>query len=99
MRVQRNAVTTYSRTGIKGHEAERFCGGSAYDFPCVYVQSVAEASHFVCHAYVDGAESVLKEFGGFGDASGANGENFFDDLRVKVRCCFCRCVRAAANDF
>src|SRR6266853_2874907 len=99
MRVQRNTMSSNSRAGIKWHEAERLGRCRANHFPGVYVQGVAETRHLVSHADVDGAKSILKELRGFGNARRANGEDFFDDLRVELRCRFGRSIRAAADDF
>src|SRR5215213_4090481 len=78
-------MSPYAGAGVEGHEAEGLGRGGADDLPGVYAEGVAEAGHLVRHADVDGAEGVLQEFGGLGDAGGADRVDVVDDLRVEVR--------------
>jgi hypothetical protein len=98
MGVERNAMSADSWARIEGHEAEGLGGGGADDFPGVYAEGVAEAGHFVCHPDVDGAEGVLQELGGLGDARRTHREDIFNDPRVEVRGSLGRGVRRASDD-
>src|SRR5437763_5206654 len=99
MRIKRDTMPSYSRSWIKGHEAERFRRSSLNDFPGVYAERVAETRHLVGHPDVDRPESVLQKLGGFGHARRRDWENVFNDLRVEMRCRFGRSFGRAANHF
>ena len=92
-------MSSYSRSWIEGHEAERFRRSSLNDFPGVYAERIAETRHLVSHADVDRPESVLQKLGGFGHARRRDRENVFNDLRVEMRCRFGRSGGRAANYF
>src|SRR5436309_8229241 len=99
MWIKRDTMSSYSRSWIKGHEAERFRRSSLNDFPSVYAERVAETRHLVSHPDVDRPESVLQKLGGFGHARRRDRENIFNDLRVEMRCRFGRSFRRTANYF
>ena len=67
MRIERDAVTANSRSGIEGHESEWFGGSCANNFPGVDVQRIAKPGHLVSHTDVDCAESVFKQCCCFSD--------------------------------
>src|SRR5262252_411567 len=99
MWVQRNTVSANPGARIKRHKAERLGRGRANDFPGVDVQRVTQARHFVSHADVYRAESVLQELGGLSHARRTDRMNVLNDLRVKRGRSLSRIVGYAAHDF
>src|SRR5438093_12411557 len=83
VRVERDAMTADARYGIKRHEAERLGRGGANHFPGVDVQRITKPRHFVRHADVDGAKSVLEQFGSLCYARGTDGVHVIHDLRIE----------------
>src|SRR5262245_13253549 len=84
MRIERNAVTANSGTGIKRHEAERFGSRGANHLPGVDVERIAKARHLIGHPDVYGAEGVLEQLGRFRHTGRSDGMNILNNLRIKM---------------
>src|SRR5688572_32356489 len=98
MRIERDAVTADSRTGIESHESERFRGRGANHFPRVDVERVAKPGHLVGHADVHRAKSVFEQLCCLRDARRSNGMDVIDDVRIEMRSNERRIRRDAADE-
>src|SRR5688572_21848328 len=82
--IQWNAVSADSGTGIKRHEPKWLSCGCANDFPRVDVQRITEPGHFIRHADVNCAKSVLQKFCGFSDTRRTHCMYVLHDLRIQI---------------
>ena len=85
VRIDRDAVAAEAGAGIKGHEAERLCGGAIDNFENVKVHAQAKLLEFIHERDIHAAENIFEQLHHFGGARGADGNHFRDDLRVESR--------------
>src|ERR1700722_12671173 len=69
--------------GIKGHEAEWFCGSAIDNFENIEIHAQAKLFQFVYERNIHAAEDIFEELHHFGGARGTDGNHFRDDLGVQ----------------
>src|SRR3972149_11674152 len=83
MRVHRNTMPPQTRSGIKGHEAERLCACCVDPLPCVDSKFAAHNGNLIDHSDVDRAKSIFKQFYHFGRFCGGNTNHTFTDRAIE----------------
>src|SRR4029453_6520420 len=83
MRIDRDAVTSQSRTRIEWNEPKRFSRCSVDYFVDIYAQYVTHQRQFIDHPDVDTTKCVLKEFDHLGAFGAGDGNDSLNELRIE----------------
>src|SRR5262249_12386796 len=98
-RIDRNTVTSQSRTRIEWNEAEGFSCSRVDHLVDIHSEYVTHQCQFIYHPDVDAAECVFKELNHLRAFGARNGNDSLNELRIEdarylgALCCY------AADDF
>src|SRR5215468_4734814 len=86
MRIDRDAVTSQSRTRIEWNETEGFGRSGINHFVDIHTQYVTHQRQFIDHPDVNTAKGILKKFDHLGAFSAGDSNDSLNKLRIEDAC-------------
>src|SRR5215510_4888135 len=83
MRIDRDTVTSQSRTGIEWNKTKGFSRCSIDDFVDIHTQHITHQRQFIDHPNVNTAKGVLKKFDHLGTFGARDGNDSLNELRIE----------------